>query len=985
MLCFELTLCPTSSNMKKLLTSSYTVLQFVLVFAAIILPFQGKSQIFLETFDEANTSTTGTENIGAVTWSTTCATCVAGDHFHVNNGELEAQDTNGPAYWETTSPIDISSCNYIEMSFDLDGQGTFEPCGDGCTATDWVSFEYNIDNTGWQSPANSYFCPGACASLNIIYDVDGAAVGFNYSTGCVAAGSSLELRIGVQCWAGSEYWRIDNILVDCTTGPSVSAGPDQTICDGSQVTLTATNPDMAVITWNNGITDGVAFTPPSGSTMYTTTATLGQCSAMDSALVTTVSGPTFTVSSTDATTCTAPFDGSITLSGLTPGQTYNLGYLNGGPVGPISVTADASGNAVVSNLAPGSYSNFTLDSAGCVGTNPVVESIASPGSPTVGAGADQSVCEGQTVVLTATNPDGAVISWDNGVTDGVAFTPPVGTTTTYTVTADLGGCVSTDIVDVVVIPQANASITPAGPFSPSSGQQNLSASPAGGTWSSNCGACIDPSTGVFDPAVAGVGNWQICYDAGTPPCDDQDCITITVTAGCALTGTISPNNPTCFGLTDGSATINMTNITGNVTFVITDSSGTVVNQGNSNTANSLGLGWYYFEVTDDFPCTYIDSVFLQDPPPMSFDVEIEDPLCFGESTGLAFIDNLINYTGALDSVSYFWTPNPTGTNGLFEDSLVNVGEGTYTVTLNDDNGCTANQTFNIVYPAELIFAPDQGLGFEPAQCRVFSYQNGNGVVYASAIGGTPAYTYLWTNVQTGQTANSSTWGGLNPGDYEVTVTDNNNCVLVGNVSLDSLSPIANFTVDSDQFLVDGLCEGTAEVTVAFTNASENYLDPLDPSSQPDFFWTLHEEDGLPWYLTHDYNQVMDTTYTIGGIYTVCLEVLNDNGCSDIMCKEMIIYDPLSFVAPNIFTPNGDGDNDEFTFNHLAKAVIEFECVIVNRWGKVVAEFTDISQSWNGQNLAGNLCPNGVYFYSYKGKAQNGEEFEGQGNIHMIGE
>lgn len=969
--------------MNKLNHPVFKLMGKMLLTIFLIVPINSQSQVFLETFDEVNTSTTGVDNIGAVTWSTTCATCVAGDYFHVNGGVLEALDSNGPAYWETTSPIDISSCNYIDMSFDLDGTGNFEPCGDGCTATDWVSFEYNIDNTGWQSPANSYFCPGACASLNIIYDVDGLVTGFNYSTGCVTAGSSLQLRIGVQCWAASEFWKIDNILVDCTTGPSVSAGPDQTICDGSQVTLTATNPDLAVISWNGGVTDGVAFTPPTGSTMYTTTATLGQCSALDSALISTVAGPTFTVSSVDATTCTAPFDGSITLSGLSPGQTYNLGYLNGGLVGPISITADGSGNATVSNLAPGSYSNFTLDSLGCIGTNPAVESIASPGSPTVGAGPDQAVCEGQMVTLTASNPDGAIISWNNSVTDGVSFTPPVGTTT-YTVTADLAGCISTDVVDIVVTPQASASIAPAGPFSPASGTQNLSASPAGGTWSSNCGACIDATTGVFDPAAAGVGNWNICYDAGTPPCDDQDCITITVTAGCALSGIISPNNPTCYSLNDGSATINMTNITGNLTFVITDTLGNLVNQGNSNTANNLGIGWYYFEVTDDFPCTYIDSVFLQDPNEMDFDVEIESPLCYGQPTGLVYVDNIINFTGSSDSISFFWAPNTTGLNGLGEDSLINVGAGTYSITLNDDNGCTANQTFSVDYPDELVFAAEDGLGHEPAQCRVFSYQNGNGVVYASAIGGTPAYTYLWTNLTTNQTANSSTWGGLNPGNYQVTVTDNNGCVLTGDITLDSLNPIANFEVSSEQFLTAGVCEGTADVYAVFTNTSENYEDPLDPNDIPDFFWTLNEENGLPWYLTHSFAETLDTIYTKGGTYSVCLEVLNNNGCSDILCKDLIIYDPLNFVAPNVFTPNADGENDVFTFAVWAKAVVEFECTIVNRWGKTVAIFDDISDVWAGLNLAGNLCPNGVYFYSYKGTAQNGETFEGQGNVHMIG-
>jgi hypothetical protein len=75
--------------------------------------------------------------------------------------------------------------------------------------------------------------------------------------------------------------------------------------------------------------------------------------------------------------------------------------------------------------------------------------------PTVDAGQDLEVCEGDEVTLTATNPDGASISWDNGVTDNTAFTPTV--TETYTVTADLNSCIATSQMTVYV------SITPATP------------------------------------------------------------------------------------------------------------------------------------------------------------------------------------------------------------------------------------------------------------------------------------------------------------------------------------------------------------------------------------------------------------------------------------------------------------------------------------------------------------------------------------------
>jgi len=938
--------------------------------------------IFFESFDEGDGSTAGTDDVGTVAWTATCPDCIdAGDYYNIQGGQLEGQDTNGPATFES-SAIDISSCTFFEINLKIKEEGTLEGCGTGCVSVDWVQLEYNIDNTGWQDPANAFFCAGPCADLNVI-QADDVTDSLMYSTGCINGGTSLQIRVNIQSWASSERWLIDDIEVACTTGPSVNAGLDQSTCDGQDVTLTATNPDMAVITWDNSVVDGVAFTPPLGTTTYTVTATAGACSITDEVDVVVTSGPTFTVTGTDATSCTAPFDGVITLSGLTGGEDYDLAYFDGGIVGPATFTANGSGEIVLSGLAPGSYTNFAIDSSGCVTLDNTNINITTPGSPTIGAGLDQTICEGQSVTLTANNPDVAVISWDNGVVDGVAFTPGVGVVN-YTVTGDLLGCTASDVVTVTVNAIPTVSVTPAGPFAPTAGTQNLAASPAGGTWSSDCGACVDANTGIFDPAVAGVGTWNICYDAGVPPCDDQECIQIVVTGNCLLTGVITSSNPSCFGFSDGSATINTSNATGNQTFVITDSQGNVVNVANSNTANNLSGGWYYLNVTDEFPCNYLDSVFLVDPLQIDIDLDITDPLCYGVPTGLAVADTVYNYQGAYGQISYFWAPNP-GQNGIGEDSLVNVGGGDYTLIINDENGCTETFDFTITYPDSLFF---QELGSDPAFCRQLQFQSGNGVVFAAASGGTPDYDYTWTNLQTSATTNNTTWGGLNPGDYQITVTDNNNCLLQQTITLDSLNPQASYDIASPQFLTAGICEGTAVVDVTVSNQSSNYANPNNPNADTTFFWNFNYDPlnpGLGWLISHDETEVFDTSYTTGGTYEICLVALNKNGCSDTTCKEIVVFDPLSFTPPNVFTPNGDGSNDEFTFEFYAKAVVEFSCVIVDRWGRVVAEFNSITDSWNGQNAAGNMCPDGVYFYTYEGVAENGDELKGQGNVHLLGQ
>ena len=138
-------------------------------------------------------------------------------------------------------------------------------------------------------------------------------------------------------------------------------------------------------------------------------------------------------------------------------------------------------------------------------------------------------------------------------------------------------------------------------------------------------------------------------------------------------------------------------------------------------------------------------------------------------------------------------------------------------------------------PLVLLFILLQ-FGYEPAYCRVFSYQSGNGVVYAAATGGTPDYTYLWTNLQTGNSEDNTTWGGLNPGNYQITVTDDNGCILTDVITIDSLNPIADFTLTSPEFSSNYV--GNAIVNVHFVNQSSNYSNPIDPNADTTFFWSF---------------------------------------------------------------------------------------------------------------------------------------------------
>lgn len=467
-------------------------------------------------------------------------------------------------------------------------------------------------------------------------------------------------------------------------------------------------------------------------------------------------------------------------------------------------------------------------------------------------------------------------------------------------------------------------------------------------------------------------------------------VTVTDQEGCAwsqlfnifepaeLTLDFISNNPSCYLFSDGSVTASTSGGNGGNTFTMTNSAGTTLNLGNSNTINNLVEGWYYTTIVDSEGCNAEDSIFVDQPDEMAIDLIVNQPLCYGFETGYAEVDTVYNYNGSYNNVAYFWNPNPSGINGIGATFSNHMGLGSYALTINDENGCSKVFDFVIEYPDSLYFTE---IGYEPADCRMFYYQSGNGVVFAAAGGGTPDYTYQWTNNSTGATTSNTTWGGLNPADYTIVVTDDNGCILTQVVELDSVSPIADFGVVSDEFLTAGVYEGTAIVCVEFTNQSQYYANPNDPNADTTFFWNFNVPTS-GWIISHDVNESFDTCYTSEGVYTVCLVALNKNGCTDTNCVDLIIHDPLEFTPVNVFTPDGDGVNDTFTFSFWAQAVATFECTIVNRWGVVVHIMDDIADEWDGTDMNGDPCTDGIYFYTYTGTATNGDTFSGQGFTHI---
>ncbi|MFT4602776.1 MAG: hypothetical protein ACI857_002963 [Arenicella sp.] len=181
------------------------------------------------------------------------------------------------------------------------------------------------------------------------------------------------------------------------------------------------------------------------------------------------------------------------------------------------------------------------------------------------------------------------------------------------------------------------------------------------------------------------------------------------------------------------------------------------------------------------------------------------------------------------------------------------------------------------------------IGTENAFCRLFNYQSGNGVVYAAVTGGTPDYTFQLTNLLTGEITSNSTWGGLNPGQYEVKVWDDVNDSIVQIVTLDSINPVANFDIIGQNVSeITAGYVGYAPVTVVMYNTSTGFANFGNPNSDTTFFWQF--EAGNVWGITHDYNYTPNYYYSTGGTYEISLVALNKNGCTDTTTKLIGLFD-----------------------------------------------------------------------------------------------
>jgi gliding motility-associated-like protein len=225
-------------------------------------------------------------------------------------------------------------------------------------------------------------------------------------------------------------------------------------------------------------------------------------------------------------------------------------------------------------------------------------------------------------------------------------------------------------------------------------------------------------------------------------------------------------------------------------------------------------------------------------------------------------------------------------------------------------------------------------------------------------------------------------------DYTFRVYDKFSCESNAIVTYFSIVTKADFSIDKQN--------GEAPLTVTFTNNSENGT----PGQYEWFFFKdlddiKRESEGSTtpvdsiMIIAYDDSPVF--TYEYSGTYMVKL-VSKTKLCTDTVYLQDYIVADTSFIAvPNVFTPNGDGTNDEFVVKFWSMQSIQID--IFNRWGKRVHHWesgdvrgfdgTWTETVWDGRGMGGRYASPGVYYYNVVGEGRDGEKRRAHGFFHLF--
>ncbi|WP_276132869.1 PKD domain-containing protein [Polluticoccus soli] len=795
---------------------------------------------------------------------------------------------------------------------------------------------------------------------------------------------------------------VDTGIVTVTVNslPNVTASNNQSICIGGSAQLQASG--ATSFSWSpaTGLSCTTCANPtatPTTTTTYVVTGT-NASGCIDTAHVTVTVNALPTVS--------AGADQSICIGSSAQLQATGATTYVWSPATGLSCTTCS--NPVANPTATTTYTVTGTNANGCVNTSQVTITVKP--QPTVGAGANTSVCVGKSTQLQATGAATFVWSPTSGLSCTTCPNPtaaPTATTTYAVIGTGANGCTDTAQVTVTVDPLPTVSAGPNQNICAGSSTQLQASGTATYVWSPatglSCTTCANP---VATPATTTI---YTVTGANANGCTNTSTVTITVNAIPVVTATAT-NKTICAGTStplqaSGATSYSWTPATGlsciscpnpvatpgsTTTYVVTgmvngcqDTAHVTINVlpkpnvsagnnagicvGNSVTLHGTGAQNYVWSPAKGLSCTSCPDPVANPSATTTYTLTGTDANgCTNNASVTVTIHPVPNIDAGEDKTvcagssvklvanggaSYMWSPGQTlDCTNCSSPIAKPVANSTYKVVGIDAFGCSDSDEINVT----VIEKQPVSVGPDASICE-------GGSAQLSATGGT---SYLWFPSY-GLSSDKQAMTTASP----ASTTTYNVIIKQGDCFADTAEVMVEVhglpTVDAgpDQNAVAGNpvqlnAEGTGIASYLWSPGDKlNCVDCKSPIA----------------------NALRTTTYRVA--------VKNQWGCeANDEVTINVTCDATQLFVPNTFTPNGDGINDKFFPQGKGLTSIK-RFRVFNRWGEMMFEANNIPLNdenfgWDGSRNLTPLKPD-VFVYIINATCESGEPIEIKGDVSLV--